>query len=514
MVAGCHHVQNEPNNKKIKMELTNETEQELRTAEFRQTVKDRSDRLMNYFLPGFFFIGLAVAPFYGTWIIAFGVGGLSLLAYYGAKLALPGSDLYQYVLSVVLAIFMAQYIYQMHGLFEMHFFAFIASAILITYQKWKLQIPLLLLVVIHHGVLGYLQNLGFEKVYFTQLGTLYLQTFIIHIALSAIIFFTCGLWAYQLKKYSEIQIGQILETGRLKQDAILADEARKRQLEQQAATLDKAVALGKFEMASDVLHDIGNAVVGFGSYLTRVQRLQDEDDPENLEKLAVYFKAQQHAIAAAIGETKADAVVTMLNGLVEAQKNNREELSRSVTEQLNITNQIEEILHIQRQYISGQEIQERRSVNLRNVINDCLSMLFNSLEKNSIAVALNIPDRLPEIKGDRTRLMQVMLSVLKNSLESMDGNASKKAISLVAQTQGDMLLLQVRDNGNGFDETIRGRLFERGFTTKPSAKGQGLGNCLAIVESHAGSMDITSEGLGKGALATIKFKIQAEKEAV
>jgi uncharacterized membrane protein AbrB (regulator of aidB expression) len=95
---------------------------------------------------------------------------------------------------------MAQYIYQMHGLFEMHFFAFIASAILITYQKWKLQIPLLLLVVIHHGVLGYLQNLGFEKVYFTQLGTLYLQTFIIHIALSAIIFFTCGLWAYQLKK--------------------------------------------------------------------------------------------------------------------------------------------------------------------------------------------------------------------------------------------------------------------------------------------------------------------------
>ncbi len=493
------------------MTANNDTEQQMHTAEFRLTVKKRSDNLMNYFLIGFFLIGLAVASFYGTWLIAFGVGGLSLLAYYCAKIALPSSDLYQYVLSVVLAIFMAQYIYQMHGLFEMHFFAFIGSAILITYQNWKLQIPLVLLVVLHHGTLGYLQNQGFEKVYFTQLGSLDLQTFIIHVLLAAIIFFTCGLWSYQLKKYSEIQIRQIMEMGRLKQDAILADQARKRGLELQAATLDKAVAQGKFEMASDVLHDIGNAVVGFGSYLTRVKRLQDDDNPENLQNLAVFFKAQQQVMAVAIGETKAGAVVTMLNGLAAAQKNNREEVSKSITEQLNIITQIQEILNIQRQYITGQDTQERKPVNMQEVINDCLSMLSTSIEKNTIA--LNIPDGLPVIKGDRTRIMQVMLSVLKNSLEAMEDNAAEKAISLVAQTQGDLLLLQVRDNGNGFDETTAGRLFEKGFTTKPAAKGLGLGNCLAIVESHAGTFDIISEGPGKGALTTIKFKIQAEKES-
>jgi signal transduction histidine kinase len=371
-----------------------------------------------------------------------------------------------------------------------------------------------MLVLIHHATLGYLQDIGFEKVYFTQLNYFTLEAFVLHISFSAVIFFTCGLWGYQLKKYSEIQIRQILETGRLKQDAILADEARKRELELQATALDKAVEQGKFEIASDFLHDIGNAVVGFGSYLTRVQRIQDEDNRENLRNLAVYFKTQQQAVAVAIGEPKAAAVVTMLNGLAEAQKNNREEVSRSISEQLNIISQIQEILHIQRQYISGQETQERKPVNLRRVINDCLSMLFTSLEKNSIAVAINIPEGLPDIKGDRTRLMQVMLSVLKNSLESMDGNATEKAISLVAQTQGDLLLLQVRDNGSGFDTLTGGRLFERGFTTKPSYKGLGLGNCLAIVESHAGTIDLTSEGLGKGSLTTIKFRIQAGKEAV
>ncbi len=133
-------------------------------------VKERSDGLMHYFLAVYFLLGLVFAIFYDTWLIAIGVGGISLLAYYSVKLLLPSSDLYQYVLSAILGVFMAQYIYQMHGLFEMHFFAFIGSAVLITYQNWKLQIPMSLVVLIHHAVFGYLQNSGLDEIYFTKLN--------------------------------------------------------------------------------------------------------------------------------------------------------------------------------------------------------------------------------------------------------------------------------------------------------------------------------------------------------
>src|SRR5204862_5849596 len=92
-------------------------------------------------------------------------------------------------------------------------------AILITYQNWKLQLPMVLLVVIHHGTLGYLQNAGLDKIYFTQIDNFDVQTFIIHVILAAVIFFTCGLWSYQLNKYSEIQIGQTMEMGRLAREA-------------------------------------------------------------------------------------------------------------------------------------------------------------------------------------------------------------------------------------------------------------------------------------------------------
>src|SRR5690348_1204077 len=88
---------------------------------FHITVKRRSDNLMNYFLIGFFIVGLLLAGYYDTWGIAIGVGGLCLLSYYSVKLLLPSSHLYQYVLSAIMGVFMAQYIYQLHGLFEMHF---------------------------------------------------------------------------------------------------------------------------------------------------------------------------------------------------------------------------------------------------------------------------------------------------------------------------------------------------------------------------------------------------------
>src|SRR6185295_4033108 len=99
-------------------------------------------------------------------------------------------------------------------------------------------------------------------------------------------------------------------------------KVKKLEQEQHAATLDKAVAQGKFEIASDVMHDIGNAMVGFGSYLTRIRRLQDDDKPENLQNLANFFEEQKSALINAIGETKAGAVIKMLSGITKTHKNN------------------------------------------------------------------------------------------------------------------------------------------------------------------------------------------------
>ncbi|MEO6669251.1 MAG: PAS domain-containing protein [Ferruginibacter sp.] len=184
----------------------------------------RSDKLIDYFLAGFFFAGLVFATWYDTWLIGIGMGGVSLLVYYSSKRLFAASNLYHYVLSIVLGIFMAQFIYQMHGLFEMHFFAFIASAILITYRNWKLQVPLAMVVLIHHGIFGYLQYTGHTHIYFTQDEHMPAGTLVIHCALSMVIFLLCGLWSYNFKVSEEQHVEQSFEIGKL-QEAYRQKEA-------------------------------------------------------------------------------------------------------------------------------------------------------------------------------------------------------------------------------------------------------------------------------------------------
>ena len=175
---------------------------------FRSKMQKRSDKLIELFLALYFLTGLVLAFYYDTWLIAVVCGGACLAAYFVSKRMFPAGRVHHYVASSVLGIFMGQFIYQMHGLFEMHFFAFIGAALMITYQDWRTQIPIALVVVVHHAVFGYMQYLAFtanefNTVFFTQLNYMDLQTFIIHGLLATTVFFICGLWSYEMDRRTQ-----------------------------------------------------------------------------------------------------------------------------------------------------------------------------------------------------------------------------------------------------------------------------------------------------------------------
>jgi signal transduction histidine kinase len=274
----------------------------------------------------------------------------------------------------------------------------------------------------------------------------------------------------------------------------------------QQAVIDKAVTQGKFEIVADVLHDIGNAIVGFGSYLTRIKGSIERDNPESLPNLVRFFSDREIAVGAAIGKAKASALVSMLKSIAESQLISREEIQRSIAKQLTIITHIQELLAFQRQYIAGQETNERKPSNLRAIINDCLSMLYAAFDKKGITISLNATAEPPVIYGDRTRLVQVVMNLLKNSVESIDNNAVEKSISIRLYAEEGFLILEMEDTGYGFDAETAGRLFERGFTTKSSGTGLGLQHCREIIESHSGRISLSSKGVGKGAFVQIKFK--------
>jgi two-component system sensor histidine kinase/response regulator len=123
-----------------------------------------------------------------------------LFAYFITKKLLPKSNLYQYVQSSACGIFAVQFIYQMHGMAEMHFWIFICSTALIVYQNWRLQIPIMLIVYIHYGTSAYLQYTGHKELYLTQQGYMDLTTFIFHAILTTGVCVVSGLWSNKIHK--------------------------------------------------------------------------------------------------------------------------------------------------------------------------------------------------------------------------------------------------------------------------------------------------------------------------
>jgi PAS domain S-box-containing protein len=271
--------------------------------------------------------------------------------------------------------------------------------------------------------------------------------------------------------------------------------------------LEKAIAQGKFEIASEVLHDIGNALVGFGAYLNRINRVIDKRHVDTAQNLNRFIKTHQDAFAGIIGAEKSQALVTLTEGVFNNQVENNREITTSVSELVNIIAHIQEILNIQRQFVINRKGPEsRKPVNLINIIEDCKAMLQASFDKHEIQFQTQIKPHNYIIKGDQTKLMQVLLNILKNSLEAIALDAAEKSVTISLDINNGFFELMVADNGKGFDAETKNRLFQRGFTTKVNGTGLGLYNCQSIIESHGGSFEIASEGPDMGACITIKFK--------
>ncbi|WP_421876371.1 cell envelope integrity protein TolA [Marinoscillum sp.] len=193
----------------------------------------RSDQFIFRFLSIYSVFGIFISFYYDTWLIGLSTAALAMASWFVLKALLPNASLHRYVASGFFGVFVGTFIYQMHGLFEMHFFAFIGSAILIVYQDWKYQIPLITFVVVHHAVFAFLQYTGVPDIYFTQLEYMDLQTFIYHASLALAVVIVCGYWAHHFR---ELTMSNAIQSIELKKKVKMTAQLNK-QLNEASAKL-------------------------------------------------------------------------------------------------------------------------------------------------------------------------------------------------------------------------------------------------------------------------------------
>ena len=105
-------------------------------------------------------------------------------------------------------------------------------------------------------------------------------------------------------------------------------------------------------------------------------------------------------------------------------------------------------------------------------------------------------------------LQQVLLNLINNAAQALDGKPGRVDVS--AQREGDELRLTVRDSGRGIDPSVRARLFEPLFTTRPNGSGLGLSLVKDIVTRHGGRIEVASApGAGAEFIVTLPIDLRA-----
>lgn len=142
----------------------------------------------------------------------------------------------------------------------------------------------------------------------------------------------------------------------------------------------------------------------------------------------------------------------------------------------------------------------------RNLLKEVVLTFASSIEHSEVEFTSKIHPSIHQITGDRTKLQEVFLNLLKNSY---DACLPKGSIYLEAFSEGDFVTIVIEDNGSGIDDSIRTKVFDPYFTTKENGKGSGLGLpiCKRIVNAHGGVISIDSY-FQKETIATVHLPLR------
>lgn len=133
---------------------------------------------------------------------------------------------------------------------------------------------------------------------------------------------------------------------------------------------------------------------------------------------------------------------------------------------------------------------------------------------NRIELKSELDPQLPAINSVGDHLTQVLMNLLINSADAMDGLDREATILVSTRAHGRDVILMVVDNGTGMSAETRLRAFEEFYTTKPVGRGSGLGLalCKNLIESHGGSIRIDSEP-GMGTTVTVRLPVDETAKA-
>lgn len=130
------------------------------------------------------------------------------------------------------------------------------------------------------------------------------------------------------------------------------------------------------------------------------------------------------------------------------------------------------------------------AVPVNDAAQEILHLLAQDFSAHHIVVHTHLAEALPAVHGDRIQIQQVLVNLLRNSIDALKLVApDQRELTLTtALHDADDVQISIADSGAGLTPEIKKHLFQPFFTTKLKGIGLGLAVCQSIIESHEGRL--------------------------
>jgi len=223
-----------------------------------------------------------------------------------------------------------------------------------------------------------------------------------------------------------------------------ATERQLEELQSELARLSRLTAMG--EMASTLAHEINQPLSAIANYLQGCGRLTDGIPHPNASKI-------KDALAETTKQTlRAGQIIRQL----------REFVARGET--------------------------EKRAEDINKLVEEASALALVGAKEAGVKTVFHLDPRAGAVLVEKIQIQQVLLNLIRNAIEAMQGCPRKELLVETALTEEGLIQVTVMDTGTGLAEEIVPRLFQPFVTTKPAGMGVGLSISKRIIEAHGGEM--------------------------
>jgi len=285
-------------------------------------------------------------------------------------------------------------------------------------------------------------------------------------------------------------------------------EARLDQVHKQL--LDASRQAGMAEVATSVLHNVGNVLNSVNVASTCVAEILKQSKAANVTKIAAMLREHESDLGDFItkdpkGKQLPGYLAQLAEHLAGEQSAALEKLDRL---QKNIEH-IKDIVAMQQNYARISGVLE--PLPIVDLIEDAIRMNAGSMERHEIKVLREYSAADP-VLVDKHKVLQILVNIVRNAKHACtDSGKPDKQIILRVVHGSDRIKVAIADNGVGIPAENLTRIFNHGFTTRKNGHGFGLHSSALAAREMGGTLSAVSEGPGHGATFTLELPMQPAK---